>query len=78
NTDAPHLHFHLMDGPDYLASNGIPFAFENFDLDGRVTGESVDAAATAGAPVVDEAGTQTGERSDEMPLFLDMVTFPGG
>ena len=77
NTDAPHLHFHLMDGPDYLASNGIPFEFENFDLDGRVTGESLEAAATAGAPVVDEAGTQTGSRTDEMPLYLDVVTFPG-
>ncbi|MGW4336365.1 M23 family metallopeptidase [Rhodococcus koreensis] len=77
NTDAPHLHFHVMDGPDFLASNGIPFEFENFDLDGRVTGESFEAAATAGAPVVDEAGTQTGSRTDEMPLYLDVVTFPG-
>ncbi|MFE5706457.1 M23 family metallopeptidase [Rhodococcus koreensis] len=77
NTDAPHLHFHVMDGPDFLASNGIPFEFENFDLDGRVTGESFEAAATAGAPVVDATGTQTGSRTDEMPLYLDVVTFPG-
>ncbi|HEV2727166.1 MAG TPA: M23 family metallopeptidase, partial [Solirubrobacterales bacterium] len=27
NTDAPHLHFHVMDSPSPLASNGIPFRF---------------------------------------------------
>ena len=25
NTDAPHLHFHVMDGPDPLASDGLPY-----------------------------------------------------
>ncbi|MBC2639325.1 MULTISPECIES: M23 family metallopeptidase [unclassified Rhodococcus (in: high G+C Gram-positive bacteria)] len=77
NTDAPHLHFHVMDGPDPLASNGVPFEFDSFQLDARMTGDSVDAA-TAGAPVVDEPGAQTGERTDAMPLYLDVVTFPGG
>jgi hypothetical protein len=24
NTDAPHLHFHIMDGPSPLQSNGLP------------------------------------------------------
>ncbi|RZK95312.1 MAG: M23 family metallopeptidase [Rhodococcus sp. (in: high G+C Gram-positive bacteria)] len=77
NTDAPHLHFHVMDGPDFLASNGLPFEFDVFQLDARVSGDSFEPAATAGAPVVDEPGTQTGNRSDEMPLYLDVVTFPG-
>lgn len=66
-----------MDGPDPLASNGVPFEFDSFQLDARMTGDSVDAA-TAGAPVVDEPGAQTGERTDAMPLYLDVVTFPGG
>ncbi|MFC9554759.1 peptidoglycan DD-metalloendopeptidase family protein [Rhodococcus sp. NPDC056960] len=78
NTDAPHLHFHVMDGPDFLAANGVPFEFDSFQLDARVAGDSVDSAATAGAPVVDEPGTQTGERTGAMPLNLDVVTFPGG
>lgn len=41
NTDAPHLHFHIMSSPDPLRSNGLPFVFKAFTLDGRMT--SVDA-----------------------------------
>ncbi|MBT7609379.1 MAG: hypothetical protein HN576_06470 [Bacteriovoracaceae bacterium] len=26
---APHLHFHLMDGPDFLTSRSLPIRFEN-------------------------------------------------
>ena len=29
NTDSPHLHFHVMDGPSPLVSNGLPFAFNS-------------------------------------------------
>ena len=28
----PHLHFQLMDGPDFLRANGLPVAFENVPL----------------------------------------------
>ena len=41
NTDAPHLHFHVMSTPDPLRSNGLPFVFESYKLDGRVA--SMDA-----------------------------------
>lgn len=27
NSDYPHLHFHLMDGPDYQVANGLPVTF---------------------------------------------------
>lgn len=29
NSDAPHLHFHLMDGPDLLSARGLPCVFDN-------------------------------------------------
>lgn len=29
NSDAPHLHFHLMDGPELLSARGLPCVFEN-------------------------------------------------
>ena len=29
NSDAPHLHFHLMDGPELLSSRGLPCVFDN-------------------------------------------------
>jgi murein DD-endopeptidase MepM/ murein hydrolase activator NlpD len=32
NSTAPHLHFHLMDGPDLLTARGIPCAFAEFEV----------------------------------------------
>lgn len=34
NTDAPHLHFHIMDGPSPLQSNGVPFVLSRFTGEG--------------------------------------------
>lgn len=31
----PHLHFHVADGPSLLGAEGLPFAFESFELLGR-------------------------------------------
>lgn len=58
NTDAPHLHFHVMDGPDPLMANGLPFLFDSFKLDGRLT--SNDALG----PLLDE-----GKPADLVPDF---------
>ncbi len=33
---APHLHFHIADGPDALASEGLPFVLDAFRLTGRI------------------------------------------
>ena len=39
NTDTPHLHFHVMDGPSPLLSNGLPYVFTSFTGQGRITDE---------------------------------------
>jgi murein DD-endopeptidase len=37
---APHLHFQVTDGPDPIASEGVPFVFESFTHEGaKYTGE---------------------------------------
>ncbi len=41
NTQAPHLHLHVMDGPSPLMSNGIPYVFDAFTL------TAIDKAGTA-------------------------------
>ncbi|WP_438352242.1 M23 family metallopeptidase [Microbacterium sp. CJ88] len=44
NSDSPHLHFHVMDSPLPLASNGLPFVFDQVQLLGTVpTDASFDA-----------------------------------
>ena len=34
NTDTPHLHFHVMDGPSPLLANGLPYVFTAFTGEG--------------------------------------------
>ena len=45
NTSAPHLHFHVMNRPSPLASDGVPYLIDAFDFDGQV-----DIAAFEAAP----------------------------
>jgi len=35
NSNAPHLHFQVGDGPSLLFSNGLPFVFDSFEHEGR-------------------------------------------
>lgn len=41
NTSAPHLHFHLMDGPSVLGSEGIPYVIDRFALAGKIPDSGV-------------------------------------
>jgi murein DD-endopeptidase MepM/ murein hydrolase activator NlpD len=78
NTDAPHLHFHVMDRPDPLAANGLPFEFDAFALEGRVVSEESLQQGTAG-PVpfrIDRAGA--GPRAGVSPLGFDVMGYPAG
>jgi Peptidase family M23 len=68
NTDGPHLHFHVMDGPSPLRSNGLPYVFTNFEGQGvlRDEGEavSIDKSALAGP------------HQNQLPLNAQVVSFP--
>jgi CubicO group peptidase (beta-lactamase class C family) len=72
NTDAPHLHFHLMDSPYPLLANGVPYRFANFIVDGEVTNmaEMEDGAV---AKVVRHG---TGAHHAELPLDNQVISFP--
>jgi hypothetical protein len=72
NSDAPHLHFHVMDSPAPLASNSIPFRFSSFtargrigDLDGFVAGE-----------VAEVEPALAGAHARQLPLDLQVIDFP--
>ena len=57
NSLAPHLHFHVMDGPLSLASNGLPYVVDSFAVTGR----------SAGTEAFDEA-EQEGTRLEVTPV----------
>jgi hypothetical protein len=76
NSDAPHLHFQVMDKPSSLDSTALPFVFENMQLLGRIN-LSLDALdrdmrKTDGIEV-DNKGAKT--LTNAMPLSLDVVSF---
>jgi len=65
NSTEPHLHFHLSDGPSPLGSEGLPYAYDSFEIVGRC--RSVGAGCERAAP--------TG-RHGELPLANTLVRFP--
>ncbi len=76
NTDAPHLHFHVMDGPSPLRSNGLPFVFDHFQGQGVLS--DIDRSlgspsATTKVPV--DTAARAGAHADQMPLGPDLLGF---
>lgn len=76
NTSEPHLHFHMMDGPSAMASNGLPYVIQSFDLLGRApTTEAFDKAAANGTTLEILPAKNQGEHRGRLPLDLSLVRF---
>jgi len=77
NTTGPHLHFQMMDRPSLLASDGLPFVFDRFRLDGRMPSleEFVDADLTGDPVPIDRTVADSFRRRGL--TTLDVVSFPG-
>jgi murein DD-endopeptidase MepM/ murein hydrolase activator NlpD len=75
NSQAPHLHFQLMDAPDGLAANGLPYVFDAFAV------TAVDEAGTAdfdraeatGSPMTLTARVPPIQLQRSLPLDLSIV-----
>jgi murein DD-endopeptidase MepM/ murein hydrolase activator NlpD len=65
NSSEPHLHFHICNANSELGSEGLPYAFGSYELQGR--GESWKPADSQSAPVRHEM---------EIPLEDEVVRFP--
>src|SRR5262249_20760999 len=72
NTDAPHLHFHVMDGPAPLASNGLPYEFSAFEGQGVAT--DIDPLSEGRAAQIN-AVALAGRHRDQLPLDRQIVNF---
>jgi hypothetical protein len=72
NSDFPHLHFQIADGPSPLASDGLPYEYRDFDSEGLLAnGEEV---LTGGVATFDPA--LSGQHSHQLPMDLQVVNFP--
>jgi murein DD-endopeptidase MepM/ murein hydrolase activator NlpD len=65
NSTEPHLHFHLMDGTSPLGSEGIPYAYETFELVGR-----------CGRAFADCRRSTPETRRGEIPVANMVIAFP--
>ncbi len=76
NSSAPHLHFHVMDGPSPLASNGRPYVIDSFEI--TAVGASTDELDRVENTIEPFPTRSVGEaqvRRNELPLDLSIVTF---
>jgi hypothetical protein len=72
NSDAPHLHFHVMDGPSPLKSNGLPYAFTKFTGQGVITD---DGPALKGEPALVDSSALAGPHLNQLPLDFQIISF---
>ena len=70
NSDAPHLHFHITDGPSPMGSEGVPYIFESLQYRGTVS--SLDKLF-ADEPWIPRGGTVV--RTREIPMENAVVRF---
>ncbi|MGC4024077.1 MAG: M23 family metallopeptidase [Mesorhizobium sp.] len=73
NSTAPHLHFHLMDGPSPLNANGLPFVLSKFSSPGVVPEQALDDMFS-GKPVKFDSRL-AGEHANQYPLNNQVVDF---
>jgi murein DD-endopeptidase MepM/ murein hydrolase activator NlpD len=76
NSLAPHLHFHVMDGPLPLASNGLPYEIDSFTVTGRSAGtEAFNEAEQKGTRLEVTPVNPVKKITDAMPLDQRVVSF---
>jgi Peptidase family M23 len=75
SSDGPHLHFHVMNGPSVLASDGMPYVFADFTLTGRIPPLDQSAKYYEAQQPVPINGSGKGQRRNQLPLSGAVVTF---
>ena len=77
NSLAPHLHFHVMNGPLSLASNGLPYEIDSFKVTGKNPGGTAafDKAEAEGTPLKVDRVEPARRVTDAMPLDQMVVSF---
>jgi murein DD-endopeptidase MepM/ murein hydrolase activator NlpD len=77
NSDAPHLHFQVMNKPSLVDADPLPFVFDTMRLDGqfRGTAERLDESLVSEEPLRFNRNAN-GNRKRQMPLTGDLLRFP--
>jgi hypothetical protein len=78
NSNAPHLHFQLMNGPSLLEADGVPYELDAFGYQGRLDPALIWNADNylTGSYFDDSRLPVTQARTNQLPLSLALVNFP--
>jgi murein DD-endopeptidase MepM/ murein hydrolase activator NlpD len=77
NANASHLHFHLMDGPSVLGSNGLPYVIDRFEYAGQVAVSAfLETDDFLSGAFNEDRLAKPEPRAKQFPLLLDVVDFP--
>jgi hypothetical protein len=76
NSLAPHLHFHVMSTPSPLASNGLPYEIDRFQVTGATPGTAAfDEAESKGTPLPTAPFSPPHDAKNALPLDQLIITF---
>jgi peptidase M23-like protein len=76
NTSAPHLHFHLMDGPSTLGSNGLPYVIDSFEFAGEIPAAKFNVSEKLEGTWDEGMLPTPNPRHDQYPMDLAVINFP--
>jgi Peptidase family M23 len=76
NSDAPHLHFQIMNGPGPLSSDGLPFELRSFVSRGTITSPLDERFFLQGEPAV-IGPVNRGRHRSQLPLNNEVIDFHG-
>ena len=76
NSVAPHLHFHVMNSPSALASNGVPYEIDSYRVTGKTPGTAAfDEAESKGTPLAVTAISPPRQVTNGLPLDQLIISF---
>jgi hypothetical protein len=77
NSQAPHLHLHVMNGPDPLLADGLPYVIDRFAISARDEAGTADfdRAEATGAPLTLTNIDPPSQHQAVLPLDLSIVDF---
>ena len=76
NSIAPHLHFQVMDRPSSLASNGLPYEIDSFEVTAGTPGTAAfDEAEAKGTPLAITQHAQPQKVTNALPLDQLIISF---
>lgn len=78
NSQAPHLHLHIVEGASPLGSNGVPYVFDGFTVTAvdEAGTEDFDRAEATGSPLTLTRRSPPQQFTNVLPLDLSVVDWP--